>query len=669
MQGQLRLPFFLIAPCCPVPPPRAHYLPVSMLIRLDQVTKGFGGKSVLRDLTLQLNRGEKAGLVGRNGSGKTTLLRLINGELEPDSGQVTRHPQIRLGFLEQISRAEAGQTLLESALSVHAHLRSLADEIENLEAEIESRSQQSDLNSLLDRYGKLQTRWEMEGGFSYAARTKSVLFGLGFEDKDLVKECSLLSGGELNRLNLAKLLLSDPNLLLLDEPTNHLDISAVQWLETFLKDYRHAFLLISHDRCFLDATVEQILELSDGKIEQYPGNYLSYAIEREKRWRLRRKAYEEQQEMIERTEEFIRRNLAGQKTKQARSRQKMLDRLDRLETMGSIQPNARFRFEIGSRSGDLVIKFTNVAIGYRERPLASNLNLSVYRGNRVGVVGPNGSGKSALLKTILSQLEPLGGDIQVGYKVQMGYYDQQLSVLDPQLTVLEEMRSVAPMATDEVLRAYLARFLFHGEEVFVLTSSLSGGEKSRLALAKLIFGKSNTLVLDEPTNHLDIFSREVLESALQEFPGTLIMVSHDRFFLNRLTDLTVFLEGNGQCTVFNGPYGDFERFRAEAADVSAAVNSPSGRSHSAGPTPVGSGKPKLSKNELSKLRDNCKILEQEIQRIEELIELSAHQLNEPSLAKDLIRFKQLSDHHQDLNAQLDRLYAAWEDSIKLLELG
>ena len=640
-----------------------------MLISLSHIRKSFGSRTVFQDVNFQLNTGEKVGLVGRNGTGKTTLMRMITGDLEPDDGHLARVPQVRMGFMEQMTRVEPERTVFESAVSVFAHIEALGRQIEDLEGEIEAKSQQSqhsDINALLDRYGQLQTRWEMEGGYSYETKTKSVLFGLGFQEKDLEKNASLLSGGELNRLNLARLLLSDPNLLLLDEPTNHLDISAVQWLERFLKDYPHAFLLISHDRYFLDATVSKILEISDGKIEEYPGNYSTYLSERDRRWQLRQKAYEEQQELISRTEEFIRRNLAGQKTKQAKSRRKMLENLERIEAASAGRAPARFRFDLASPSGDLVLKLTNVAIGYDGKLLANSLNFSVYRGRNVGIIGPNGSGKSTLLKTLLGMQKPLKGEIQIGQKVQMAYYDQQLSTLNPQLNVLEEMRTISPLATNETLRGYLARFLFFGDDVFSLIASLSGGEKSRLALAKLIFGKSNTLMLDEPTNHLDIPSCEALEAALQDFPGTVIMVSHDRYLLNKLADQTLFLNGNGNFTAFDGTYEEFENARAKSIEAPPLTEAPLRK-----PAPVvdrlePSGQ-KLSKNELFKVKNRCEFLEQEIQRVESLIESTASQLSDPQLVKDFAQCKELSNRHEDLSAQLRQLYLEWEGSLKQLD--
>jgi ATP-binding cassette, subfamily F, member 3 len=372
--------------------------------------------------------------------------------------------------------------------------------------------------------------------------------------------------------------------------------------------------------------------------------------------------------MIARTEEFIRRNLAGQKTKQAKSRRNMLERMERLESVTSGKPLARFRFDLNSQSGDIVFKLTKVAVGYEGKVLAKNITGTVFRGCNVGIIGPNGSGKSTLLKTLLAKQIPLAGKIQVGQKVELAYYDQQLSTLDPEATVLEEMRAVSPLAADETLRGYLARFLFFGDDVFHKTASLSGGEKSRLALAKLIFGKANTLLLDEPTNHLDIPSCEALEEALQDFPGTVIMVSHDRYLLNKLVDQILYLDGKGTCTAFDGTYEEFALSQEAPKELQPpAKPAPALKEVPVTPEKPGSNGQKFSKNELAKLKGRCEFLEQEIQRIEGLIESNTSQLCDPEVARDFGQFKQLTDRREDLSTQLSQLYQEWEKSLKLLE--
>jgi ATP-binding cassette subfamily F protein 3 len=637
-----------------------------MLIRFDQVSKGFDPKLLLRQVCFQLNFAEKVGLIGKNGCGKTTFLRLINGELEPDDGQVIKHPHLRIGFLQQIVQFDSEKNLFDEAVSVFRVLEELGQEIESLEAEIETQAKQSGLQSLLDRYAELQTRWEMEGGYSYRSQTKSVLFGLGFDESDLRRRAAELSGGELNRLNLAKLLLSKPNLLLLDEPTNHLDIAAVEWLENFLREYRHAFVLISHDRYFLDATVTKVFELSKGRLEEYSGNYSQSVKERERRLLTYQKSYEQQQELIERTEDFIRRNIAGQKTKQAQSRRKMLEKLERIEDIPQERSSAKFGFEITHPSGSLVMRISDLDIGYQGTTLTRGINLSVFRSERIGIVGPNGSGKTTLLKTILGLQNPLRGRITLGQNVRTGYYAQTLSDLNPSLTVMEEMRSVAPAESDETLRGYLARFLFRADEVFQSVSLLSGGEKSRLALAKLIFGKANTLILDEPTNHLDIPSCEALESALRVFPGTLILVSHDRYLVNSLAERIIHLNGKGEYVYFEGTYREFE---AQSAKRGATEGLPD--SHQSDRVAVvrepSFANNRLSKNERNKIRSRCETAEQEIRGLEAEIKLTLDRLSEPATAGDHVLFRQLNDRYLEMTSRLDQLYLEWGDSLALLE--
>ena len=636
-----------------------------MLLQANQLSKSFGSHSVLRGLTFQLNAGEKIGLVGRNGSGKTTLFRLLSGEMEPDEGEVVRHSKAKIGFMQQLVHAASHRSVLDEALTVFFQLQSLADEIERLETQIELHAASEGLQSLLDEYGQLQTRWEMEGGYSFKAQTKAVLFGLGFSESELEKSATELSGGELNRLNLAKLLLSRPNLLLLDEPTNHLDIPSVQWLEEFLQNYPDAFIVVSHDRYFLDRTVDTIFEVTDGNLEEYPGNYSRHLVEKEKRRQQRQKEFETQQELIARTEDFIRRNIAGQKTRQAQSRQKMLNRLERLEKMQADPSSAHFRFDVRTQSVHQVLECLDLVSGYDGVCVAGPLDLRVYRGERVGIIGPNGSGKSTLLKTLLGIIPPLEGEVFWGAKVDAAFYDQQLSSLKMELTVLEEMRQIAPLATDETLRGYLARFLFRGEEVYKPVSNLSGGEKSRLALAKLIFGKANTLVLDEPTNHLDIPSREALEDALMDFPGTLLVVSHDRYLIDKLATRLLYLDGNQHVTVFEGGYEDLQSHREGAPNQPREKQAPVPKPEL--PSTPQEDSPRLSKNAYNKIKNRCEALETEIENLEDEIQRVTEALNDPVNSANYLLLQDLGAQFESLSARKEDLYDEWEQTLARLD--
>ena len=638
-----------------------------MFISVSRIFKRFAEKAVLKDVSFQLNLGDKVGLIGPNGTGKSTLLRIMSGVEDVDSGAVTRQSSLRIGCLEQVTTwpQDQEQSLLENALSIFEDMEALATEIDQLESEIEKKSQDPEVASLLSRYGHLQTRWEVLGGYSYKARAKAVLSGLGFSETDFFKRTSVLSGGELNRLSLAKLLLSDSNLLLLDEPTNHLDLSAARWLQEFLIYAPQTFVLISHDRCLLDATVERVFELSDGSLEEYRGNYSSYVSEREVRRSLGKKAYDQQQKVIAKTEEFIQRNIAGQKTRQAKSRRKSLEKLERLKAAPDPRSGAAFRFNTNSQSGEVVLQLCNLEIGYPEHMLARNINLTIHRGENTGIVGPNGSGKSTLLKTMLSLESPLSGEVHIGRKVETGFYDQQLASLNVNFTVLDSIRQVAPLAQDEILRKFLAKFLFTGSDVLRPCQSLSGGEKSRLVLARLIFGGANTLFLDEPTNHLDIPSREALESALSSFPGTLVIVSHDRYLLNKLVDQVVFLDGNGNAILFDGPYEEFERNQAEASATVWEDSTTQFAKQSIRPSEL--CRRDMSKNERSKLKQRCLFLEEEIGRVEKHIELLTAELSSPELGKDFHKLNDITCQQKNLNSRLDQLYKEWEFALGRLE--
>src|SRR6266576_2230190 len=531
-----------------------------MLFQLSDVHKSYGVQDVLRGASLQINPGEHVGLVGRNGAGKTTVFRLVTGEETADQGDVVRARGVRLGLLDQHVHFEPGSTVHESAHAAFGHLQQLEHEMHELEHRM---AEAGDLEKVLERYSDLQHQFEREGGFEYAAKAESILQGLGFERDMWSLETEKLSGGQQNRLGLARLLLAEPDVLLLDEPTNHLDVAAVEWLEEFLQTYLSAFVIISHDRYFLDRACRRIIEIENGRATTYAGNYSRYLVEREEQREIQQRAYDNQQRLIAKTEEFIRRNLAGQKTKQAKSRRTMLQRLERVESVRGDQASGDFRMQDIERAGTHVMTVTEATIGYPDKMLAKDISLILRRGECLGVIGPNGSGKTTFVKTILGKLPQLSGEVRWGSKVQIGYYAQQLEDLDDRNEIMMELRRVAPSdATAGELRSFLAKFLFTGDDVFKQVRDLSGGEKGRLALAKLIYSGVNVLVLDEPTNHLDIPSREALEEALQAYEGTIITISHDRYFLDRVATQILALDGEGGAEHYNGDYTEYHDWRA-----------------------------------------------------------------------------------------------------------
>ena len=646
-----------------------------MLFRLSEVHKSYGAQDVLRGVSLQINPGEHVGLVGRNGAGKTTIFRLVTNDETPDRGEVVRARGLKLGLLAQHIHFEKGSTVHESALAAFGRLQKIEHDMHELEHRMADAG--DDLEKVLERYSDLQHEYEREGGFEYSAKAEAILQGLGFDRDSWQMETEKLSGGQQNRLGLARLLLSEPDVLLLDEPTNHLDVSAVEWLEEFLQSYAAGFVIVSHDRYFLDRACRRIIEIENGQATSYTGNYSAYLVEREERREIQQRAFENQQRLIAKTEEFIRRNLAGQKTKLAKSRRTMLQRLERIEGVRADQGAGDFRLKDIERAGTHVLTITDASVGYGEHILARDISLILRRGECLGVIGPNGSGKTTFLKTILAKIPSLSGEIRWGSKVEIGYYAQQLEDLDDRNEIIMELRRVAPStATAGELRSFLAKFLFSGDDVYKHVRDLSGGEKGRLALAKLIYSGVNVLVLDEPTNHLDIPSRESLEEALEAYEGTIITISHDRFFLDRVATQILALDGEGNSEHYNGDYTEYHDWKAGRSAPPAAPDglsleteqrtfqSSDRKTHSA-PRALSGGSSNNKSREskrvkiIKKPRDPMTI-EAEITKLEkEIAELSA-EMSKPEVARDITKLVQVNDTYQRAEARLAELMVEWE---------
>ena len=667
-----------------------------MLFRLSEVHKSYGTQDVLRGVSLQINPGEHVGLVGRNGSGKTTIFRLINNEEPPDRGEVIRARGMRLGLLAQHIHFEAGSTVHESALAAFGHLQQIEHEMHVLEHRMGEAV--DDLDQILERYGDLQHQFEREGGFEYAAKAESILQGLGFDKTTWSLETEKLSGGQQNRLGLVRLLLAEPDVLLLDEPTNHLDVDAVEWLEEFLQASGTGFVIISHDRYFLDRSCRRIIELENGRASSYTGNYSDYLVEREERREAQQRAYDNQQQLIAKTEEFIRRNLAGQKTKQAKSRRTLLAKLERIDAVRVDQSSGDFRLKSIERAGNHVLTVDQTTIGYPDKLLARDISFVLRRGECLGIIGPNGSGKTTFLKTILQKTPPLAGEIRWGTKVEVGYYAQQLDDLDDRNEIIMELRRVAsPGATAGELRSFLAKFLFRGDDVYKLVRDLSGGEKGRLALAKLIYSRVNVLVLDEPTNHLDIPSREALEEALDAYEGTILTISHDRYFLDRVATQILALDGAGVAEHYDGDYTEYHDWKAsgraasnpgvferndrgsetfssgnasekssveQSKSASAASSNSSGKSHGEkrGTTsPAKTPAIKVIKKNRSETGTPVK-LEAEIANAEKKLNEISTQMSLPEVARDATQLVKLDEDYRQTEARLAVLYNQWEEA-------
>jgi ATP-binding cassette subfamily F protein 3 len=554
------------------------------LAQFADVHFGYPGREILTGASWQIRPGDRVALLGPNGTGKSTALRLLAGELAPDAGDVRILGKATVAYLVQSQELTSGGTLLESLVEPFAELQALRGELQEIEARLGAASGTPDI---LHRYGALQERYLRGGGYEVEARVRRLLEDVGFSEDDLHRGVGTLSGGERGRLELAKILVRRPDLLLLDEPTNHLDLAAIERLETFLAEYEGAFVLISHDRAFVQRTCREIVEIEGGRFVRYPGSYERYTAGRAVRLERARVAHERQSRHVQRTEDFIRRNLAGQRTKQAQSRRKMLEKLERLEKPEDhweLAGQVALRFATGGEPGSReAIRATSLAVGYPGRTIVAGLTLNVYRGERLGIVGPNGCGKSTLLRTLVGDLPPLGGHVELGVGVRLGYYDQRLEVLDEGHSLIAELRTVRADMSPEALRAYLARFRFSGDDSFRAVGGLSGGERSRLALAKMMLFPRNLLALDEPTNHLDIPAREVLEEALRAYDGTLVVVSHDRYFLDRACTRLVVMQPEG---VELHP-GNFSDWRARAC---ASVQGGLPRNESAAAPPLSSGR-------------------------------------------------------------------------------
>ncbi len=680
-----------------------------MLFRLSSVERSYGGNEVLRGVSFQINKGERVGLVGRNGAGKTTIFRLLTGAESPDNGEVVTISGLKIGLLDQHVDFLPEETVHTAALSAFKEIHDTEAEMRRLEKRMET--DHSDV--VLARYADLQESFEQLDGFSYAARVEAVLTGVGFSRDQWNMESRVLSGGQRNRLGMVRLLLSNADVLLLDEPTNHLDVGAVEWLEEHLQTYKSAYVIISHDRYFLDRTTERIIEIENGRAVSYRGNYSHFLIERELRREQQQREYENQQVMINKTQEFIRRNLEGQKVKQAKSRRNMLERLDRVEAVKGEKSGGNFRLKKIDRAGNNVLTVDGLAVGYGHKMLASNINISLHRGGVLGVIGGNGSGKTTLLRTLLGEIRELAGRIAWGTKTNIGYYSQTLDDLYPGNDVISELRRVAPSAENVELRSFLARFLFFGDDIEKLVADLSGGEKGRLSLAKLIYSQKNVLVLDEPTNHLDIPAREALESALGEYQGTIISVSHDRFFLDRLATQILSFGPDGSVLDHIGNYTEFHDWKlthdaerqsrndrdtakryftyafggtTDNTGTSSVTKrgedaDPGTKSRAGAKVVRGRGGPislesetrdqepkasPLSKNQRHQVEKRIAEIESLIPQLEsETNELAAN-MSRPEIAADSTRFNELSEQHCEIEARIRSLYQEWENAAERL---
>lgn len=543
-----------------------------IVLQVNQLYKSFVTDEILSGVKLEVQHRDRVALVGRNGAGKSTLLKIIAGQMSYDSGEIIIPKDVNVGYLEQHAGIDSELSIWDEMMTIFGRLHKMEHALRNLEQKMADPSVHEDSEAyarIMADYDQLQHDFKEAGGYQYEADTRSVLHGMQFFSEDYEKPIRSLSGGQRTRLALAKLLLSKPDLLILDEPTNHLDIETLSWLEGYLKSYDGAILIVSHDRYFLDQVVSIVYEVSRTRVTKYTGNYSAYLDEKAKNYERDIKMYERQQDEKAKLEAFIQKNIArASTTKMAQSRRKMLERTEWMDSPDSDEKSASFGFTIERQSGNDVLSIDDLAIGYTGNEISHGISMRVFREDRIALVGPNGVGKSTLLKTVVKDLAALNGDIRYGTNVQIGYYDQEQAKLNSNKTVLAELWDEWPLMNEKDIRTVLGNFLFSGDDVTKPVNSLSGGEKARLALAKLMMQKCNFLVLDEPTNHLDLDSKEVLENALIDYPGTLLFVSHDRYFINRIATKVVELSKDGAFE-YLGDYDYYVEKKQELEELAA----------------------------------------------------------------------------------------------------
>lgn len=543
-----------------------------IVLQVNQLYKSFVTDEILSGVKLEVQHRDRVALVGRNGAGKSTLLKIIAGQMSYDAGEIIIPKDVRVGYLEQHAGIDSALSIWDEMMTIFGSLHKMEQALRMLEQKMADPAIHEDSEAytrIMSEYDQLQHDFKEAGGYQYEADTRSVLHGMQFYPEDYDKPIRSLSGGQRTRLALAKLLLSKPDLLILDEPTNHLDIETLSWLEGYLKGYDGAILIVSHDRYFLDQVVSIVYEVSRTRVTKYTGNYSAYLDEKAKNYERDIKTYERQQDEKAKLEAFIQKNIArASTTKMAQSRRKMLERTDWMDSPDGDEKSASFGFTIERQSGNDVLSIDELAVGYADKEISRGISMRIFREDRIALVGPNGVGKSTLLKTVVKDLAALQGDIRYGTNVQIGYYDQEQAKLNSNKTVLAELWDEWPLLNEKDIRTVLGNFLFSGDDVAKPVNSLSGGEKARLALAKLMMHKCNFLVLDEPTNHLDLDSKEVLENALIDYPGTLLFVSHDRYFINRIATKVVELSKDGAFE-YLGDYDYYVEKKQELEELAA----------------------------------------------------------------------------------------------------
>ena len=622
-----------------------------IILQANKIERSFAGEVLFDNINLQVDERDRIALVGKNGAGKSTLLKILVGEEEPTSGEINKKKDISLSYLAQDSRFESENTIYDEMLHVFDDLRRTEKQLRQMELEMGEKSG-DDLNKLMSDYDRLSENFRQAGGFTYEADIRAILNGFKFDESMWQMKIAELSGGQNTRLALAKMLLEKPNLLVLDEPTNHLDIETIAWLENYLVNYSGALIIVSHDRYFLDKVATITLDLTKHSLDRYVGNYSRFVELKEQKLATEAKNYEKQQKEISALEDFVNRNLVrASTTKRAQSRRKQLEKMERLDKPEAGKKAANMTFQSEKTSGNVVLTVENAAIGYDGEVLSQPINLDLRKMNAVAIVGPNGIGKSTFIKSIVDQIPFIKGEKRFGANVEVGYYDQTQSKLTPSNTVLDELWNDFKLTPEVEIRNRLGAFLFSGDDVKKSVGMLSGGEKARLLLAKLSMENNNFLILDEPTNHLDIDSKEVLENALIDFDGTLLFVSHDRYFINRVATHVLELSENGS-TLYLGDYDYYVEKKAEVEAIQTAEASTSNQEKEESPVNDYQAQ-KESQKEARKLMRQIESLESEIEELESKSQAISEQMLETNDAEKLM----------EMQAELEKISHRQEEAM------
>lgn len=634
-----------------------------IILQANKIERSFAGEVLFDNISLQVDERDRIALVGKNGAGKSTLLKILVGEEEPTSGEINKKRDLSLSYLAQNSRFESSNTIYDEMLHVFDDLRKTEKALRQMELEMGEKTG-ADLEKLMQDYDRLSEEFRQAGGFTYEADIRAILNGFKFDESMWQMKIEELSGGQNTRLALAKMLLEKPNLLVLDEPTNHLDIETIAWLENYLVNYSGALLIVSHDRYFLDKVATVTVDLTKHSLDRYVGNYSSFVEQKEQKLLTEAKNYEKQQKEIAALEDFVNRNLVrASTTKRAQSRRKQLEKMERLDKPEAGTKSAHMTFHSDKTSGNVVLTVEEAAVGYDDQVLSEPINLDIRKMNAVAIVGPNGIGKSTLIKSIVGQIPFIKGEARFGANVEVGYYDQTQSKLTPHNSVLDELWNDFKLMPEVEIRNRLGAFLFSGDDVKKTVGMLSGGERARLLLAKLSMENNNFLILDEPTNHLDIDSKEVLENALIDFDGTLLFVSHDRYFINRVATQVLELSEEGS-TLYLGDYDYYLEKKAELEALAAAQAEAEPASSTEEVTSNDYHLQKQNQKELRKITRRIEQLEAEMEELDQKIQDITETMHSINDAADLV---QLQSDLDQLTVQQEAVMEEWAELSEQVE--